>query len=264
VSGETKATRFCDCLQPEFCVRYKLAQPTFTNTHKYQIVQPAEILDFYRDLALAGDCEIEVAGSLGGGRRVWALAKLNESAIISRQDRVDGYLLLVTSCDTTLATQAELTTVRVVCANTLRAALSRASRARVRVPHSRKFNAERVKTELGFARSEFRQFMSQMKALAEMPISRTDFEGFMSALLDVAPDATVKPHAYDRIEHLFQGGAMGASLETAAGTRWGLLNAVTEYADHHAHERSEGGRLNSAWFGDRATLKLRAVELLTG
>lgn len=238
------------------------AKPLALVSNKYQIVQPAEVLDFYKDLAIAGDCEIEVAGSLGGGRRVWALAKLNESATISGQDRVDGYLLLVTSCDRTLATQAEVTTVRVVCANTLRAALNRASRARVRVPHSRKFNADRVKTELGFARGEFRRFMSQMKALAEMPISRSDFDGFMSKLLDIAPDAMVKPHAYDRIEHLFQGGAMGASLETAAGTRWGLLNAVTEYADHHAHERSEGGRLNSAWFGERGNLKLRAVELL--
>jgi hypothetical protein len=47
VSGETKATRFCDCLQPEFCVRYKLAQPTFTNTPfinlKKMIVSPLMI-----------------------------------------------------------------------------------------------------------------------------------------------------------------------------------------------------------------------------
>ncbi|MCE2725144.1 MAG: DUF932 domain-containing protein [Betaproteobacteria bacterium] len=238
------------------------AKPLALVSDKYQIVQPAEILDFYKDLALAGDCEIEVAGSLGGGRRVWALAKLNASATLSGQDRVDGYLLLVTSCDTTLATQAEVTTVRVVCANTLRAALNQASRARVRVPHSRKFNADRVKTELGFARGEFRHFMSQMKTLAETPVSRHEFDAFMSKLLNVAPTAPTKPRAYDRIEHLFNGGAMGATLETAAGTRWGLLNAVTEYVDHHAPERNEGGRLNSAWFGERANLKSRAVELL--
>ena len=44
------------------------------------------------------------------------------------------------------------------------------------------------------------------------------------------------------------------------GTAWGLVNAVTEYVDHHRRARSSDYRLDSAWFGQGATLKQRAMH----
>ena len=49
-----------------------------------------------------------------------------------------------------------------------------------------------------------------------------------------------------------------ADLSSAKGTAWGLVNAVTEYADHSKRARSNDHRLDSAWFGPGAQLKQAA------
>lgn len=105
---------------------------------RYQVVQPREILEFYRDLTEAGGFEMETAGVLKGGRKIWALAKTNQSAVLKRNDVINGYLLLATACDGTLATTAQFTSVRVVCNNTLAVALANGA-CTVKVPHSTSF-----------------------------------------------------------------------------------------------------------------------------
>jgi hypothetical protein len=67
--------------------------------------------------------------------------------------------------------------------------------------------------------------------------------------------------AYVRIMQLFNGAAIGSDLPGVAGTRWAMLNAVTELVDHE-RGRSNNTRMESAWFGTGAALKARAVDLL--
>jgi len=59
---------------------------------------------------------------------------------------------------------------------------------------------------------------------------------------------------------LFNGQGKGADLASAKGTAFGLLNAVTAYVDHERRARSTDNRLDSAWFGQGATIKQRALE----
>jgi hypothetical protein len=63
--------------------------------------------------------------------------------------------------------------------------------------------------------------------------------------------------AYVRIMQLFNGQAIGSDLPGVAGTRWAMLNAVTELVDHE-RGRSNNTRMESAWFGTGAALKARA------
>ena len=67
--------------------------------------------------------------------------------------------------------------------------------------------------------------------------------------------------AYRRILELFNGKAIGSDIPGVTGTRWGMLNAVTELVDHE-RGRSDNTRIESAWFGTGAALKNRALELL--
>ena len=55
-------------------------------------------------------------------------------------------------------------------------------------------------------------------------------------------------------------GTKGAHLDAAKGTAWGLLNAVTEYVDHERRARSTEYRVDSAWFGQGAVIKQRALD----
>ena len=49
---------------------------------RYQVVQPREVLEFYRDLTEVAGYELETAGVLKGGKKFWALAKTGQSAAL--------------------------------------------------------------------------------------------------------------------------------------------------------------------------------------
>ena len=59
---------------------------------RFQVVQPREILEFYRDLTQVSGFALETAGVLKGGKKFWALAKTGQSALLKGNDRVNGYL----------------------------------------------------------------------------------------------------------------------------------------------------------------------------
>ena len=108
--------------------------PLAVVSKRFQVVQPGEILEFYRDLTAGNGFELETAGVLRHGRKFWALARTGQSANLRGRDRVDAYLLLATACDGTLATTAQFTSVRVVCNNTLQIAVGDRKGA-INVPH---------------------------------------------------------------------------------------------------------------------------------
>ncbi len=121
---------------PEQKVLYRsdTKAPLAVVSKRFRVVQPGEILEFYRDLTEVGGFELETAGVLREGRKFWALAKTGQSTLLKGRDRVDGYLLLATACDGTLATTAQFTSVRVVCNNTLAIALGTRWRLRLATP----------------------------------------------------------------------------------------------------------------------------------
>src|SRR5471032_1920790 len=156
-------------------------------SQRYQVVQPRDVLEFYRDLTERSGYELATAGVLKGGRKLWALARTGQSAALKGNDEVNGYLLLATSCDGTLATTATPTTVRVVCNNTLTIALDGTTRA-IKVPHSTRFDARVVKKQLGVAVSQWDEFMYRTRVLAERKVQWNEAMGFfMNVLCEVTP-----------------------------------------------------------------------------
>ncbi|KPB94880.1 Phage/plasmid-related protein [Pseudomonas syringae pv. maculicola] len=252
---------------PEQKVLYRsdTKAPLSVVSHRYQIVQPRDVLEFYRDLTAVSGYALETAGVLKGGRKFWALARTGQTMALPGNDQVNGYLLLATSCDGTLATTATPTTVRVVCNNTLSISLNGATQA-IKVPHSTRFNPQNVKKELGIAVSQWDEFMYRMRALAERRVQTKEALGFfMEVLCDTsahAPIPEILPHkrAMEKVQTLYEGKGRGADLTSAQGTAWGLLNAVTEYVDHERRARNSEYRMDSAWFGQGAVIKQKALN----
>lgn len=238
--------------------------PLSVVSSRYHTVQPREVLEFYRDLTEVSGYELETAGVLKGGKKFWALARTGQDAVIKGNDQVNGYLLLATSCDGTLATTATPTTVRVVCNNTLTVALDGTTRA-IRVPHNTRFDPGTVKKQLGIAVSQWDDFMYRMRALAERKVQWHEALGFfMNVLCETSPTGSLpevlpNERALRKVQELYEGRGRGSSLDSAKGTAWGLLNAVTEFVDHERRARSTEYRLDSAWFGQGAAIKQRAL-----
>jgi phage/plasmid-like protein (TIGR03299 family) len=238
-------------------------------------------MDFFRELVSLGGFQLETAGALSDGKRVWALASVGDAAPVVSRDIVKPYLLLGTSYDGTMATVAKFTAIRVVCNNTITAAVGGYSngapvkgeaeintgylKSAVRVLHSESFKADAVRLQLGIAANAWESFLINSRQLAGQGMAPAEADAFLAALLKPwhrsAGDVR-ESRAYGRVLQLFNGGAIGSDIPGVTGTRWAMLNAVTELVDHE-RGRSNNTRLESAWFGSGAALKSRAVELLT-
>ena len=246
----------------------------------YRVVQPAEVMEFFKTMVGLGGFELETAGALSDGRRIWALAKVGEAAPVVDGDLVKPYLLLGTSYDGTMATIAKFTAIRVVCNNTITAAVGGYANGRVvageadtskgylksavRVLHSERFDPEAVRLQLGIVASEFDRFMIQARQLAHVPMSGEECDSFVRELLKpyhTAAKPIEESKAYKRVLQLFNGAAIGSDIDGVRGTRWAALNAVTELIDHE-RGRTDGTRMESAWFGTGNAIKNKALELL--
>jgi phage/plasmid-like protein (TIGR03299 family) len=266
VSGNTGINLGSIHAFPEQKVLYRsdTKAPLSVVSSRYQVVQPRDVLEFYRDLTEVGGYELETAGVLKDGRKLWALARTGQSVSLRGKDTVNGYLLLSTSCDGSLATTAQFTSVRVVCNNTLAIALGDSSGA-IKVPHRSQFDAQAVKRQLGIAISSWDGFMARMKALSECNVNDTAAETFFRRVLTYAvgsgqPAPATNDSAIKAVQSLYAGKGMGATLASALGTAWGLVNAITEFVDHQRRARSDDHRRDAAWFGTGATLKQKAWD----
>lgn len=252
---------------PEQKVLYRsdTKRPLAVVSKRFQVVQPEEVLEFYRDLTEDAGFELETAGVLREGRKFWALARTGQSTTLKGKDQVNGYLLLATACDGSLATTAQFTSVRVVCNNTLQIALGD-NRGAVKVPHRSEFNADLVKQQLGITVAPWTRFVAHMKDLVACPVDPDSVEGLLRRVLVYPGQAgkapVVNEQAVRSVRALYDGGARGAQLASSRGTAWGLLNSVTEYVDHHRRARSEDHRREAAWFGQGAQFKQRAWDEL--
>ena len=235
-------------------------------SNRYKPVQPADVLEFFRDLVEESGFRLHTAGTLFGGKRLWALAETGKFAEVTQGDGIGGFLLLSTSADKSLATTARFTSVRVVCNNTLSMSVQNNANC-VSITHARKFDHELMKSKLGAAVASFDGFMEMAKHLERQRITAEQADNFIKRILFTAdqlnePDFVVeKNRPYNKILDLFKGEAKGSEL--VGDTKWALLNSVTEYFDHHHPSRTDDARLNNTWFGNGDNIKNRAVAVLT-
>lgn len=224
---------------------------------RYKPVQPKQVFEFFRDLLDQHGMKMHTAGSLNDGAKIWALATTGDSAFIRGLDQVKAHLLLCTSYDLTLSTIAQFVSERVVCNNTLNIALGESGGGRIVIPHLRDFDADAVKEKMGIGREQWGAFTAMIEVLAKTKVSADIAREVMDKVFKLPDDPeTPDPkrlHASNVVSLFAQERFRGADL--AGQTAWGLLNATTEYVDHHKRARNQNNRVDSAWFGEGANVK---------
>ena len=223
-------------------------------------VQNAEAFDFFNEFVMAGDMEMNTAGSLKDGQIVWGLAKVKESFELFKGDRIDSYLLFTNFHKYGCSTDVRFTPIRVVCNNTLTLSLSSAVERMVKISHRRQFDASNVKDMLGIATDKLQKykemaaFLGSKKAKHESVVEY--FERLFPSTENAKKDKKLSKNAGIAMDILHT----QPGHEFAEGTWWPVYNTIS-YMTDHLMGRSADTRLQSAWYGYNKGLKLKALDL---
>lgn len=233
---------------------------------QYTPTQNRDAFEFFTEFVEAGSAKMDTMGSLHGGRITWGLASLQQSFSLKGKDEVKGYMLLISPHQQGKALMGFTTSVRVVCNNTLQAALSSGQSNKFTFRHTREFGKdeqETAKKTMGIARDQFTSMEAICKKLQAIHLSDPDCLRLVQQVLgtpeeDLREDPTTlstkAQTIYTAISH-----SPGANLASAKGTGWGFVNGFT-YAVDHQLRKSQDRRLREAWLGRGATLKQAAVD----
>lgn len=231
--------------------------------NRYHVVQPEEVLEFFRDLTEERGFTLETAGVLFGGSKYWALARTPHHLTLE-DDEIKEHLLLATACDGSMATTARYVRTRVVCNNTLEASFHEGSQGKIiRVEHRSAFKAGNVKRELKILEGSWNEFSDQVAKMSEVKVEFEQAAKFYIDLLgkpELPMDDQTSSLPAEMYNRFIEDRYIGSEMVAAKGTVWGLVNVITEDVDHHRGLIADR-RLKSAWFGKGASLKSRAFEM---
>jgi phage/plasmid-like protein (TIGR03299 family) len=238
-------------------------------------VQNMEIAEFLTRLFEAGDIKMETAGAVKNGALVWGLGKIQKSFDLPGGDEVHTNLLISSAHLYGKATTIRTTSTRVVCFNTLSAALSEKSEHVFRVNHRQDWTDKEIQNEaervvLGATR-DMDKFEEAARVLAATTVTQRQIEETIAEVYQpnlLTDESRVNKDHPLRIDFAALAESVlvavecspGATLKSAKGTAWGLLNAVTFVEDHQSMAKTRESALQSAWWGAGAARKQKALE----
>lgn len=226
----------------------------------YKIVQPGEVLEFFRDLVQLHNMKLSTAGSLFGGKRFWALAELGKEFSVVDGDKIEGHLLLVTSVDGSLSTQARFVSTRVVCNNTLTIAMSENSKQFVKKSHHTVWDPKEVKIDLGLIDSSWDTYMTNLRRMASVPVSDSFARSYFEKKF-YNPEVNADSQgwgAIKKVNELMNLYHSGTGSEFSKGTMWGMMNATTELFTHGSGKRDKSHQFWNSQFGGADDIKTEA------
>ena len=218
-----------------------------------------------------GEAIYHTAGSLFGGRKVFLLAKLPEDIEIVPGDVVQPFILLSNSHDGSQAVRMQITPIRVVCANTLSAALRGGGGFYGKHTKHIMERANEAREVLGLAHAYYEMFARQVDQLVNTRMTVIEVQDYLQRVYKFQADKTYADQDH-RILKSYETtlDLLGHPTNTVggiAGTKWAAYNAVSYYVDHMRPVRSgayrNDRRLDASWFGNGAELRQRAYDLLT-
>ena len=218
----------------------------------YQLVTNSEMWDVAEAVGSVGqDIKIETAGSLSGGRKVWALLRFDEPIFI-KGDPNGGtlpFLALQNSHDASGAFRAQALNTRIVCANTSAAADAEAKR------HGYEFSfrhssgiserIEEAKAAVSMWREGVQQWQNAMEILVETRITPAQRQEFVERFQPMPPEHLITDRVRNNVlkarEQLVDI-LHSETCDSIKDNSFGLFQAALEWQQHERIIRGKDNR----------------------
>lgn len=215
-------------------------------SNRYQVVQNEEAFEF-TDALIGEGVTYETAGSLRGGRQIWLLGKMPERYIVG--DKFEPYICFTNTHDGSGAVRACMTPIRVVCNNTLNAALSSAKRS-WSTPHRGNVQSrlEEARQTLQLADVYMKHLEEQADKWANESLSMDKAEHIVSVMFALPENASERQkrnvqEAHDSIVACM----LRPDLAQFLNTKWGFVNAISDFVGHSEPARRTANYDENRW-----------------
>ena len=235
---------------------------------RYKVVQMKDALDFFDDAIGEGAAAIDTVGMMNKGRTGFLLAKLPECVEIVPGDVVEKYLLFSNSFDGSSPIMCLFTGTRVVCQNSLHAAI-KGSKNAVRIRHTKnaKHRLKLVKHILNENESYWQRLTAALRYFQKRDVTRKEVEAFTEALFPGKEQEdgtfTVSTRTENRRSEVVEAFETSPGYTFAGKSAYGLYNAVTYLIDHETSIRKGTDRWEQSITGSGEKLRQNAFNLLT-
>ena len=232
----------------------------------YSVMQNIEALDLVDEILQSGTATIETAGAIDEGKKVFICLKVNKDIIVGSSDAVKQYVLIANSHDGSLAITAMPTNVRVVCNNTLSAALGQKSTDKIKIRHTTNA-ASRLNEAMKVIRllsHNTKQNEDNYNVMAQTIITKEQMWNYFGNVFCTNDEikelqkgnkniiSTRKANILnDVVNYANRGQGQALAMQGNNFTMWSAYNAVTGYVTRKKYS-SASDRANSMLFGSAA------------
>jgi phage/plasmid-like protein (TIGR03299 family) len=237
-------------------------------SRRYQPLQNIEAFQFFDPIVGESKAYFETAGALSEGERIWVMAKMPGAMQIVPGDDCLKYLLLSNTHSGDGSVIVKFTSVRVVCQNTLMLAMKDGQKA-YRVRHSKQmqFKLDELAGFLALTQSVFMEAERSFKRLAQIQMVGDRLDSYLKAVFPLSAaqeKRQIRSARWDYVTRIFET-RDDLQQRGVRGTLWGAYNAITTFEDYKkpSGEELPEKRLERAWFGGGADIKLKALEKAT-
>jgi len=236
----------------------------------YAVMQNVEALNIVDEILQSGKATIETAGAIDEGRKCFICLKLNSVIKIGNDDITEQFLVIANSHDGSLAVTAKFTNVRVVCNNTLCAALGSKSGQVYKFRHT-STAAARMQDAMKVIKlidSNTQVNESNYQQMFDNLINPTQYKDYISNVFMTGEEITKLRNGSkyndvistrkdniikDVLNFARNGAGQEMSLNNGQLNTWNAYNAVTGYVSRKSFT-SYDDRANSMLFGTSANL----------
>ena len=237
---------------------------------RYKPIQNEELFAFADAIHDADpNCRWESAGSLRKGKVVFGTVEIPRTMVLDPQganDETKLYLIVWTSHDGSVAVQAAVTPVRVVCQNTLNLAMRNAKQSfKIRHTQTADGKIAVARETLGLTLGYFDEFEKQAQALFAQSITDAEFSKLIKTIYPKPADDASKvaltkwENKVVLLDDLYHNSPTNATIK---GTKWGALNALTERLDYYRSARGNGETLMAGASGFDPVLTAEKNKLM--